>query len=179
MKTIKFKTSDHGRPFKATIYGVEVTGKVSIDNDKVYLCQDKYDGAATQEKFDYKYSWGWGNTDMVCKIGEEVDINSFNFIDEKVFTTKEQILEAASKCDTVKDVLKTLYPDVFEKSDEYFKFSEGTLPGWTKNLPFYIGTGHVRRGDRNKVLIVNPEYKAVLIENYYDGDQGIKFLKTS
>ena len=175
METIKFKTSDHGRPFKATIYGVEVTGKISIDDDRVYLCQDKYDGATTQEKFGYKYSWVWSNTNL------EAEISSFSFIDEKVFTTKEQILEAASKCDTVKDVLKTLYPDVFEESNEYFEFNENTIiiEVNTKDIPFYVGLRHARDGDCNKVLIVNPGYKAVLIENYYKEKQGIKFLKTS
>jgi len=40
----------------------------------------------------------------------------------KVEITKDRILEAASKCSTAKETLKTLFPEVF-KDDKYFKLN--------------------------------------------------------
>lgn len=40
----------------------------------------------------------------------------------KLEITKERILEAASKCSTAKETLKTLFPEVFEE-EKYFDFS--------------------------------------------------------
>jgi hypothetical protein len=37
----------------------------------------------------------------------------------KLKITKEKVLEAASKCETAKETLKTLFPEVFE-DDKYF-----------------------------------------------------------
>ena len=54
---------------------------------------------------------------------------------ENLTVTKEAILAAASKCPTAKDVLKTLFPDVFEQdtwvsqgfplSDQFYCFRLG------------------------------------------------------
>lgn len=46
-----------GREFSATIHGVDVTGKISVNGRMVYLCQNKKDGASAPNKYGYKYSW--------------------------------------------------------------------------------------------------------------------------
>lgn len=42
----------------------------------------------------------------------------------KLEISKERVLEAASKCSTAKETLKTLFPEVFEEEDKYFDFSD-------------------------------------------------------
>lgn len=54
----------------------------------------------------------------------------------EVTTTKEKILEAASKCSTARDTLKILFPEVF-KEDIYFDLGK---PG---KLFFNICEGHI------------------------------------
>lgn len=42
--------------------------------------------------------------------------------------TKEKVIEAASKCSQAKEILKTLFPEVFEE-DKYFDLRTGTEEG--------------------------------------------------
>lgn len=46
----------------------------------------------------------------------------------KLEITKERILEAASKCSTAKETLKTLFPEVFDE-DKYVDLSPAVLEG--------------------------------------------------
>lgn len=50
----------------------------------------------------------------------------------KLEITKERILEAASKCSTAKETLKTLFPEVFEH-DKYYDM-EGAITGDDNSL---------------------------------------------
>jgi len=43
---------------------------------------------------------------------------------EELKITKEKVLEAASKCSTAAATLKTLFPEVFEKKDEPYRFED-------------------------------------------------------
>lgn len=47
----------NGRFFSAKIYDDKVTGRIRVEDERVYLCQDKRDGACCKDKLGYKYSW--------------------------------------------------------------------------------------------------------------------------
>ena len=46
-----------GRRFRCKINGMPVEGKVRVEGNKVYLCQNKHDGNDADDKLGYKYSW--------------------------------------------------------------------------------------------------------------------------
>jgi len=47
----------HGRSFEAYIEGKFCSGKITVENDKVYLCQDVTEGSNCSNKQGYRYSW--------------------------------------------------------------------------------------------------------------------------
>lgn len=47
----------NSRFFSAKIQDDEVTGRIRVENGRVYLCQDKRDGASCECRLGYKYSW--------------------------------------------------------------------------------------------------------------------------
>lgn len=52
-----------GDKFIADIYGeYDVEGVIQIENDIVFLCQDRSNGGNCKDKLGYKYSWN------ICKI---------------------------------------------------------------------------------------------------------------
>lgn len=50
-----------GREYTAKIYGDAVSGRIQVENDKVYLCQDVKNGADCKDKLGFKHSWGVDN----------------------------------------------------------------------------------------------------------------------
>jgi hypothetical protein len=47
-----------GMEFNAVIDGFETSGKISIDSDgDIFLCQNDCNGALTENRHGYKYSW--------------------------------------------------------------------------------------------------------------------------
>lgn len=46
-----------GRRFRCKITGTPVEGRVRVEGDRVYLCQNKRDGNDADDKLGYKYSW--------------------------------------------------------------------------------------------------------------------------
>jgi hypothetical protein len=53
-----------GCRFSATIKDVHVTGKITIEDNNVYLCQDKYNGNHNVDLKGYMYAWAiWGGSD--------------------------------------------------------------------------------------------------------------------
>lgn len=46
-----------GRRFRCKIKGMPVEGKVRVEGNKVYLCQNRHDGSEADDKLGYKYSW--------------------------------------------------------------------------------------------------------------------------
>src|SRR5690606_17465282 len=59
----------------------------------------------------------------------------------KLEISKERVLEAASKCSTAKETLKTLFPEVFKKEDKYFDFSD-MPPVFLRGLKLPKGFDH-------------------------------------
>ena len=49
--------NSNGRRFRCKIEGTPVEGKIRVENDCVYLCQDKKSGTDCTDKLGYKYSW--------------------------------------------------------------------------------------------------------------------------
>lgn len=46
-----------GRKFSCKILDKKVTGVITVEGDKVYLCQDDHNGKGCRDKMGYKYSW--------------------------------------------------------------------------------------------------------------------------
>jgi hypothetical protein len=46
-----------GKRFKAVIEGTTVGGRIQVENNDVYLCQNIKDGSNCENKLGYKYSW--------------------------------------------------------------------------------------------------------------------------
>lgn len=51
----------NGRLFSAKIKDDKVTGRIRVEDGRVFLCQDKRDGASCEYKLGYKYSWVVGD----------------------------------------------------------------------------------------------------------------------
>jgi len=91
----------------------------------------------------------------------------------KLEITEEKILEAANKCSTAKDVLKTLFPEVFYN---YYDFGENyKINTISTSEPFFIGQGFAPVGFSNKCLIVHPDY--IVEHSERDGRQVLKFKR--
>ena len=58
MKKLKDLRECHGRYFRCKIEDKECEGRICIEDDEIYLCQDIVDGFDSEEKFGYDYSWG-------------------------------------------------------------------------------------------------------------------------
>jgi hypothetical protein len=56
---MEYKISDFksGQGFKAIIDGVRCEGKVQVEYDDIYLCQNEKDGNSCVHKLGYQYSW--------------------------------------------------------------------------------------------------------------------------
>ena len=46
-----------GRRFRCKISKTPAEGKIRVENNNVYLCQNEMDGAEADDKYGYKYSW--------------------------------------------------------------------------------------------------------------------------
>ena len=57
MKKLKDLWECHGRYFRCKIEDEECEGRICIEDDEIYLCQDIVDGRDSEEKFGYDYSW--------------------------------------------------------------------------------------------------------------------------
>lgn len=62
-KTKKMKNllNCNGRFFSAKIQGDKVIGRIRVECGRVFLCQNKKDGASCEERLGYKYSWVVGD----------------------------------------------------------------------------------------------------------------------
>jgi hypothetical protein len=56
-KEVTVSSLKSGQKFKANIGNEEIEGKLSIENNELYLCQDYEDGNECTNKQGYKYSW--------------------------------------------------------------------------------------------------------------------------
>ena len=76
-----------GREFQATIDGITVEGKIQVEDEKVYLCQNKRDGSPCDDKLGYDYSWGVGTG---SEFGlRDNDVTDFKLIDINPETYKD------------------------------------------------------------------------------------------
>lgn len=74
----------HGQRFLARIERIPCEGKISVQDGRVYLCQNKTDGTCCKEKFEYKYSWVVGN-------GSESGLSSHDVTDFKLISSSDII----------------------------------------------------------------------------------------
>ena len=192
---MKFTKQDHGREFTANIEGTQVVGVVTIEDDRVYLCQNEKQGASCNDKQGYEYSWIW-STSLECSNGGN-DVRYFRFIEkenegEELKVQKERVLEAAKSCSAAKDALKMIFPEVFkeESKEELFHFSnyctidtfgigigKGPYDRSTKDPSIMIGHELARPRDFNKVLLVSDDYEVVVEENYCRFRTAIKLVR--
>lgn len=56
-KKMKNLLNCNGRFFSAKIYKDEVTGRIRVEDKRVFLCQDKKSGVSCKNRLGYKYSW--------------------------------------------------------------------------------------------------------------------------
>lgn len=108
------------------------------------------------------------------RITDECKPINNNKMDE-LKVTKEKVLEAAKVSKEGEEVLKKLFPKVFE--EEYYDFGKEFKVNLEFNdlHPFTILYGKATTyGDRNKVLLVNRQYSIEVIHNYIDNCDAIK-----
>lgn len=86
--------------------------------------------------------------------------------------TKEKVLEAAAKCPTAKETLKTLFPEFFEKEALPIEIKNNIV--YVKDKPFVIG---VRIGGKylNRGLFLNENYKWEIVKD--EGDNLVLIAK--
>lgn len=72
--------------FTARIKGTKTHGKIRVENDIVYLCQNKISGANAKNKLGYKYSW-------YVNQGTEESLLANNVTDFHLTFTKSEIEE--------------------------------------------------------------------------------------
>jgi hypothetical protein len=66
---IDWKIFPAGSKFTATIDGYTVSGRIQKENEYIYLCQDRKEGAYCIDKLGYRYSWyigGGGDNGIEC-----------------------------------------------------------------------------------------------------------------
>lgn len=54
-----------GKKFKANIQGFPVKGRIQIEDERVFLCQNMIDGANCKDKLGFKYSWSVGDGSII------------------------------------------------------------------------------------------------------------------
>lgn len=76
----------NGRFFSAKIYEDEVIGRIRVENEQVYLCQNKRDGKDCENKMGYKYSWRVGS-------GEKEELTNEYVYDFKLTPLTSEYIE--------------------------------------------------------------------------------------
>lgn len=61
-----------GKKFKAYIRGKQTEGRIQIEDEHVYLCQNMIDGADCKDKLGFKYSWGVGDGSVMTLTKNDV-----------------------------------------------------------------------------------------------------------
>ncbi len=64
-----------GREFECQIDGCECKGKITVEDERVFLCQDLRDGTACEDKKGFKYSWFYQN-----EIGQVTSVSEFRLV---------------------------------------------------------------------------------------------------
>lgn len=103
------------------------------------------------------------------RIVKDEDVNTTENMDKNNLTvTRERILEAAARCPTAKETLKTLFPAVFE-DDKYYNLSEQKNESFFSN-PFLCVQMYGSLA--TKGFYLSPNYNWEIVKD----DQGNKIL---
>ena len=83
MKKLKDLWECHGRYFRCKIEDKECEGRICIEDDEIYLCQDIVDGIDSEEKFGYDYSWNItrSSENILRDAPNEDDVSEFVLLD--------------------------------------------------------------------------------------------------
>lgn len=95
-----------GKNFECKIDGTICQGKIQVEGNEVYLCQDKRDGVNCSDKLGYNYSWIVGDGSKF--ILKSNDVTEFKFIDDIVILTEESAIS----------LLKSLGYVVFKNTEQ-------------------------------------------------------------
>lgn len=79
-----------GKNFECKIDGTLCQGKIQVEGNGVYLCQNKRDGVSCSDKLGYNFSWLVGDGSEHILINN--DITEFKFIDDIVILTEESAI---------------------------------------------------------------------------------------
>jgi len=95
---LKFEDFFQGQKFTGKIRGSSVFGQITIENGKVYLCQDKEEGNTCLDKQGYDYSYVISNTpNTITFDGEAYDVSNLELegkledkIDQPIYLSTKQ-----------------------------------------------------------------------------------------
>lgn len=104
----------------------------------------------------YLYKWDFDNSTSL----QTQSVKDFLKQDMELKTTKERILEAASKCSNAKEVLKTLFPEAFDDIDKIKPFKVDL-----DSDIIFIAKGFAPKEFQNKCFGLSREYEWSLTEN--------------
>jgi hypothetical protein len=139
--------------------------------DAVYYSPKSFAGVLWDENPDLL------NQNMECHVeGLELIEEQPTTMEQELKITKEKVLEAASKCSTAAATLKTLFPEVFEKKDEPYRFEDDQkLSSYMAEtiLPVFIGDGLAPPDLDYRCLIVKEKYE--MRTQHYNGQTIITF----
>ena len=102
-----------GRSYKATLgllKQTEVVGKIQVENNFVFLCQDHRNGSSCLDKLGYKFSWFAGDGSNL----EDVSVFDLQLLDEEPKTNTEE-------------KAKEIYESMFKGTSTYTQAKEASL----------------------------------------------------
>lgn len=79
MTKLKNLLDCHGRPFRCKIDGTQCEGRITVEDEKAYLCQNKCDGFDCEDKQGFLYSW------HITEIQKDILDNKSNLDDVTEF----------------------------------------------------------------------------------------------
>ena len=104
---------------------------------------------------------------------------------DKLSITKEKILKAAEEHSVAKDVLKTLFPEVFESKSKYYDFGKEHTIGTSfyhdekgDSVPLMIAWGLAEpESEMGRYLLINSNFEMKTMKNELGRIYGIRFKK--
>ena len=85
MTKLKNLLDCHGRPFRCKIDGTQCEGRITVEDEKAYLCQNKCDGFDCEDKQGFLYSWGITSSqeDILDNKSNLDDVTEFVLLDSQ------------------------------------------------------------------------------------------------
>lgn len=83
MTKLKNLLDCHGRPFRCKIDGTQCEGRITVEDDRVFLCQDEMDGDDCEDKQGFSYSWHITESqkDILDNKSNPQDVTEFVLLD--------------------------------------------------------------------------------------------------